>query len=138
MPAVAHGKPTGGRVSHHHWHKKWRDTTFALLVTIDDLILECGQATDTGTEKHSTSRWVRIDLASLLQGLMGRRERKLGIAIGTPALLGVIEEGSGVKVIDPTLDILYRALKARPKGIFAHAAVREHSNTGDGNATKVH
>ena len=102
------------------------------------MIFEGRQATDSGTEKDATSRWIRIDLASLLQRLMGCSKCELGIPIGAPTFFGVVEEWRRIKVIDPTLDVLDRATKASPKSFFSHAAVREHSNTGNGNATELH
>ena len=135
---MAHRDGCGGGVGHHHRHQEGGDAAVTLVEPDLDLLLERLDASDAGADPHAGSTGIGGQVACLLQGHVGCGYCELGAPVGSTDLLGVVEPGVGVEVVDAPVAHGGWAAEAVPEGIDTDPAGCDDPQAGDGDAPSLH
>ena len=86
----------------------------------------------------TTSTGVGGQGAGLLQGHVGSSDGELGAAVGSSRLLGVVEPGAGIEVVDAPVALRGGPAEALPEGVDTDSAGCDDPQAGYGNASTLH
>ena len=90
-----------------------------LVRRISICVLKGFNTADTGSDEGAEAGWVRAQLSGLRQCFVCRRYCKLGEAVATPDLFGILEIGRSVPIFEhPRADRRRRA-ETFPEGVNA-------------------
>ena len=103
-----------------------------------DLFLERGDATDAGSDEHSTSKRVGGQGAGLFECHVRCSYGELGAPVAATYRLRVLEVGGRIEVVDPSVTLRGISAEAVPEGVGADATGGDYAHPRDSDPTAGH